>query len=160
MTNKKMSKTYEIIDDVPAVAKHIGDILCRRNKLYVNKIIGESVVWEEISDVKSVPDSILDDFKPAEFTFFVICDPEQDREILEILNKLPEIKPNITKRVWTIGKNNQQENFVKFSWMIREKDRDETYRKYEKFPQIWHRGEFIGGLVEFKDMLRENFDWD
>ena len=153
-------KTFRSIDDRFAVSFDIGTLFVYEGKPYINKIVDGDVVWVEIVNPEDIPDEFLDQFQPSNHTFFLIGNPEvckPCKEALDIFDHLLKTK-EITYKKWLANlETKRPESFLKYSWTLREKKKDDKYKDYDKFPQIWYKGEFIGGLNDLKSVLKEEF---
>lgn len=147
--------TRDSINDVPAARLAIGSYFPFDNKLYINKVVDEKVVWEEITDVSEVKSDFLDIFQPDKIIFFIVGNAEDSEETKEAIQLAKYVSKNF--KVWQTGDDCIPEDFTKRCWLNRERSRDDLYGRFKGTTQIWHRGEFIGGLSDMKRVLRDDF---
>jgi L-rhamnose mutarotase len=134
------------------------------DEVYKPIVEGEQVVWEEVKSAV-IDDKMLDEFDCSNYTFFLIGDEEKCRpcfNALEDINKYADrMDEDDTVKKWKYDMINKcMEGKEREAWVRREKQRDEQFRGYSTIPQIWHKGKFIGGLKELRNLLRDEFKED
>lgn len=145
--------TRDSINGVPAARLSIGSYFPYENKLFVNKVIDQKVVWEEVKDTSEVKSEFLDIFQPAKFVFFIVGNAEDSEETREAIKVAKYVSNNF--KVWSTGDDCIPEDFTKRCWLDRERLRDDLYGRFKGSTHIWHRGEFVGGLSDMKRALRD-----
>jgi hypothetical protein len=150
----------KVIDGMMASSYKLGLEVMIQDKIYKAITEDDEVVWQEVIKNTDATDEVLDKFKPEEFTFFIIgnevnCVPCANA--IKDIERFAEVSDeDITYKKWEYDMDTRLPiGDLKQAWVRRAKQNNEKYRNYNTIPQIWHKGEFMGGARELRQLLTD-----
>ena len=150
----------EIIGDLRAANHKLGAEIMIEGQLYKPIVYEGDIFWDPVKKNEDVAEDILDEFKPDAFTFFIIgneakCRPCAD-SIKDIELFMETSEDNVSMKKWEYDMDSRNViGKIKQAWIRRMKQNNEKFRNYTTIPQIWHKGEFIGGHKDLRQILAD-----
>jgi len=151
----------KIIDGMHASSYKLGAEVMIKDKIYKPVVDNGGVVWEEIEKCdEEISEEILDEFNPKSFTFFLVGNENKCRMCADAIRDIElygeTSEESITYKKWEY--DNDTKNVIgkiKQAWIRRAKQNNEKFRNFSTIPQIWYKGEFLGGFKELRQLLED-----